>query len=229
MFALYDHTCFCVVYSCLIFISTWLSKTGWSNYEKHKNLNIVTDIYKNYQHVKIYVKCNIFMSRKQNLIYCYNNKSYSLQEVKYRPQESNKFHYLMTELMQSFRNLFFYPEHLVPEECNPDLPHISVQHSAWVEGGKAAAVGGLLRRVQLEWLWRTACTRAHSREGEKKEQRFRGDLDYFRFSSFKSQHHLSNLMLDDFVEIYSRKTNKQQHTAKTIFLLLSLSNASSIW
>lgn len=33
------------------------------------------------------------------------------------------------------------------------------------------------------------------------EHRFRGDLDYFRFSSFKSQHHLSNLMLDDFVEI----------------------------
>lgn len=52
----------------------------------------------------------------------------------------------------------------------------------------------------------------HTAEEEKKGQRFRGDLDYFRFSSFKSQHHLSNPMLDDFVEIYSNKT----HAAKTI-------------
>lgn len=49
-------------------------------------------------------------------------------------------------------------------------------------------------------------------EEEKKKKRFRGDLDYFRFSSFKSQHHLSNLMLDDFVEICSNK----KPTAKTI-------------
>lgn len=52
----------------------------------------------------------------------------------------------------------------------------------------------------------------HAAEEGEKEQRFRGDLDCFRLSSFKSQHHLSNLMLDDFVEIYS---NKKQ-AAKTI-------------
>ena len=56
-------------------------------------------------------------------------------------------------------------------------------------------------------------TAKEEREREReKEQRFRGDLDYFRFSSFKSQHHLSNLMRDDFVEIYSNK----KHAAKTI-------------
>lgn len=99
-----------------------------------------------------------------------------------------------------------------PWEYKPDLPHISVQHSAWVEGGKAAAVGGLLRRVQLEWLWRTACTQPRSsrgggkRRGRRRGQRIKGDLDYFGFSSFKSQHHLSNLMLDDFVEIRSHKS-----------------------
>ena len=46
----------------------------------------------------------------------------------------------------------------------------------------------------------------------KKEQRIKGDLDYFGFISFKSQHHLSNLMLDDFVEIWANK----KHASKTI-------------
>lgn len=49
------------------------------------------------------------------------------------------------------------------------------------------------------------------------EHRFRGDLDYFRFSSFKSQHHLSNLMLDDFVEIcWMGGREKKTPAAKTI-------------
>lgn len=35
-------------------------------------------------------------------------------------------------------------------------PHISVQHGAGVKGGESAAVGGLLRGVQLERLGGTA-------------------------------------------------------------------------
>lgn len=46
------------------------------------------------------------------------------------------------------------------------------------------------------------------RRRKKKEQRIKGDLDYFGFISFKSQHHLSNLMLDDFVEICSKKKKR---------------------
>ena len=42
--------------------------------------------------------------------------------------------------------------------------------------------------------------------GEKKEQRIKSDLDYFGFSSFKSQHYQSNLMLDDLVEICWNKS-----------------------
>lgn len=74
---------------------------------------------------------------------------------------------------------------------------------------------------------------AHGIEGEGGglEHRFRGDLDYFRFSSFKSQHHLSNLMLDDFVEIcWMGGREKKKTRCQNNFLLLSLSNASSsIW
>lgn len=46
-------------------------------------------------------------------------------------------------------NIFkYYLNHI----SSPDLPHIPVQHSAWVEGGKAATVRRLLRRVQFERL-----------------------------------------------------------------------------
>lgn len=48
--------------------------------------------------------------------------------------------------------------HFVAVKTSPDLPHIPVQHSAWVEGGEAAAVRRLLGRVQFERLGRTACT-----------------------------------------------------------------------
>lgn len=105
-------------------------------------------------------------------------------------------------------------------KTSPDLPHIPVQHSAWVERGKAAAVRRLLRRVQFERLWRTACTR-----GWGGIQRFRGDLDYFRFCSFKSQRHPSNRTTSDFVEIKKKKKKVSPNKV----LLLSLSNAPSIW
>lgn len=70
------------------------------------------------------------------------------------------------------------------------------------KGGKLPPLGGSLGEYSLNDFDEQP---AHGIEGEGGvgglEHRFRGDLDYFRFSSFKSQHHLSNLMLDDFVEI----------------------------
>lgn len=68
----------------------------------------------------------------------------------------------------------------------------------------------------------------HMAEEEKEKVggwgcRFRGDLDDFRFSSFKSQHCRRNLMLDDLVEICrmgraerERERERKKNAAKTI-------------
>lgn len=74
------------------------------------------------------------------------------------------------------------------------------------KGGKLPPLGGSLGEYSLNDFDEQPAHgggRGGRRERKKKKQRFRGDLGYFRFSSFKSQRRLSNLMLDDFVEIYS--------------------------
>lgn len=99
------------------------------------------------------------------------------------------------------------------------------------KGGKLPPLGGSLGEYSLNDFDEQP---AHGKgeggvEGGAGGRRFRRDLDYFRFSSFKSQHHLSNLMLDDFVEIYWMGRGGKKRSQNN-FLLLSLSNASSsIW
>lgn len=78
------------------------------------------------------------------------------------------------------------------------------------KGGKLPPLGGSLGEYSLNDFDEQPAHNPGAEEEEKerggKEQRIKGDLDYFGFSSFKSQHHLSNLMLDDFVEIRSNKS-----------------------
>lgn len=73
------------------------------------------------------------------------------------------------------------------------------------KGGKLPPLGGSLGEYSLNDFDEQP---AQSRGGVG-IQRFRGDLDYFRFSSFKSQHHPSNRTMSDLVEI--KKKEKRSH------------------
>lgn len=76
------------------------------------------------------------------------------------------------------------------------------------KGGKLPPLGGSLGEYSLNDFDEQPAHNpgAEEEEGGEGGQRIKGDLDYFGFSSFKSQQHLSNLMLDDFVQTCSNKS-----------------------
>lgn len=81
------------------------------------------------------------------------------------------------------------------------------------KGGKLPPLGGSLGEYSLNDFDEQPVSKPVAKEGEEEGwggggggQRIKGDLDYFGFSPFKSHTHLSNLMLDDLVEICPNKS-----------------------